>query len=599
MPESCPDTDSLPSRIAALVHTHFDGLPKRSKPVLRDGTTAEWIPMTGIVLVKGANTPAEQLTCVTVTTGAKCLPASQIPQCNGLVLHDCHAETLAMRAFNYWLLSECRAVLNSEQQQSVIENGEGELNPPAPSPYIRRRQRQSQEITRPESDALFPPFEICPDVDIYMYCTCAPCGDASMELVMAAQDDPTPWALPNKTSTSDTDPEPPRTEGTPLLSGRGHFSQLGIVRRKPARADAESTKSKSCSDKIALRQVTSLLSYESSLLVAVTANAYVKGLIMPEEEISKSGCERCFGGGQIGRMRGLNGRVWPVDVDVDAGTSISSNEQVRRSKDSENDTQGCHRYSYAFRPFEILSIPNTQLKSLWAFRKPRATDPICEESKDTSRSQVKKTKPGTISAVWVRAPTPTRPPNPATDSQDSGLNSAMPVTDNGTKILPVLRGSRTGLFESIINGVRQGHKASGPGPGIRGASALCRARMWEHWRGTASSTFQCTGDSETDAVNKSEDGVVEETLLSFKSKEISTAFQASTYREFKKPKPGGQSGVVLARRQAMNAAKDVLDGWVPNDGDEGWGWRWNLGELFDARGDPVVMDPKGSKKRKR
>ncbi|KAL4815242.1 hypothetical protein BDW67DRAFT_191672 [Aspergillus spinulosporus] len=597
MPDSCPDTDTLPSRIAVLVHTHFDGLPKRSKPVLRDDGTGEWIPMTGIVLVKGANTPAEQLTCVTVTTGAKCLPASQIPHCNGLVLHDCHAEILAMRAFNYWLLSECRAVLSSEQQ-SFIKDGEGELNPPAPSPYIRRRRRQSRGITSLELDASIPPFEICPDVDIYMYCTCAPCGDASMELVMAEQDDPTPWALPNTTPTSSTDPEPPRTEG-PLLSGRGHFSQLGIVRRKPARADAESTKSKSCSDKMALRQVTSLLSYESSLLVAVTANAYVKGLIMPEEEISKSGCERCFGGGQNGRMRGLNGRLWPINADIDAGTSLGSNEQVGRNKDSESDSQRCHRYSYAFRPFEILSIPNTQLKSLWAFRKPRATHPICEGgSKDTSRPQVKKTKPGTISAVWVRAPTPTRPPNPATESQDSGLNLATPVTDNGAKILPILRGSRTGLFESIINGVRQGHKSSGPGPGIRGASALCRARMWEHWRGTASNTFQRTGDSESSALNKSGDGKVEEAHLSFMSKEISTALHASTYREFKEPK-GGLSGVVLARRQAMNAAKEILDGWVPNDGDEGWGWRWNLGELFDARGNPVVMDPKGSKKRKR
>jgi tRNA-specific adenosine deaminase 1 len=122
--------------------------------------------------------------------------------------------------------------------------------------------------------------------------------------------------------------------------------------------------------------------------------------------------------------------------------------------------------------------------------------------------------------------------------------------------------------------------------------------MWEHWRETASNTFQRTGDSETGAGNKNDDGSVEEIPLSSISKEISTAFQASTYREFKEPK-AGLSGVVLARRQAMNAAKDILDGWVPNDGDEGWGWRWNMGELFDVRGNPVVMDPKGSKKRKR
>ncbi|KAL4995079.1 hypothetical protein BDV10DRAFT_203320 [Aspergillus recurvatus] len=598
MPEARPDTDSLPSRIAALVHTHFDGLPKRSKPVLRDDGTAEWIPMTGIVLVRGANTPEEQLTCVAVTTGAKCLPASQIPSCNGLVLHDCHAEILAMRAFNYWLLSECRAILDSEQQRlSNSKDGKGELGPPSPSPspYIRRRLRQTQEITGPESGTLVPPFEICPDVDAYMYCTCAPCGDASMELVMAAQDDPTPWALPNTASTSNLTTDP---LDTTLLSGRGHFSQLGIVRRKPARADAESTKSKSCSDKIALRQVTSLLSYESSLLVAVTANAYIKGLVMPEEEISKSGCERCFGGGENGRMKDLNGRVWPVD-DVDDDTSPGSREQVARNKDS--DSQRCNRHSYAFRPFEILSIPNTQLKSLWAFRKPRATDPVPEgEAQDASRPRVKKAKPGTISAVWVRAPTPTPPPNPTTDSQNFGLESVTRATDNGSKTLPVLRGSRTGLFENLVNGVRQGHKASGPGPGIRGASALCRARMWQYWTGATTDTFQRTGDSGTGPANENDhgNGVLEIHSNSI-GKEISTALQASTYKEFKEPRPGSLSNVILARRQAMSAAKDVLGGWVPNDGDEGWGWRWKSEELVDARGDLVEMDPKGSKKRKR
>ncbi|KAL6233416.1 hypothetical protein BDW75DRAFT_242045 [Aspergillus navahoensis] len=585
MPESSPDTDSLPSRIAALVHAHFDGLPKRSKPVIRDDGTAEWIPMTGIVLVKGANTPEEQLTCIAVTTGAKCLPASQIPHCNGLVLHDCHAEILAMRAFNYWLLSECRAILTSKQQRpSNSRDGKGEPVPPSPSPYIRRRRRQSQELT-----GLFPPFEICPDVDIYMYCTCAPCGDASMELVMAAQDDPTPWALPNTASIQSPDPS-----NTTLLSGRGHFSQLGIVRRKPARADAESTKSKSCSDKIALRQVTSLLSYENSLLVAVTANAYIKGLVMPAEEINKSGCERCFGGGKTGRMTGLDGRVWPVDVDTGAGTSPFSGEQVEMEEASDCDSQRCNRYSYAFRPFEILSIPNTQLKALWAFRKPRATDSILKGETQDASSPLKKAKPGTISAVWVRAPTPTHPPS-TTNSRNSGLESAMPPSDNGTKTLPVLRGSRTGLFESIINGVRQGHKAFSPGPGIRGASALCRARMWELWRGTASNTFQHTGDDGTGPVDNNEDGGVEVQI----NNEISTAFQASTYKAFKELKPGGSSGVVLARREAMNAAKDVLGGWVPNEGDEGWGWRWKLGELVDAEGNLVEMDPKGSKKRKR
>jgi tRNA-specific adenosine deaminase 1 len=46
-------TESLHARIATLVHAHFDALPARSKPIVRDDGTREWIPMSGIVIVKG------------------------------------------------------------------------------------------------------------------------------------------------------------------------------------------------------------------------------------------------------------------------------------------------------------------------------------------------------------------------------------------------------------------------------------------------------------------------------------------------------------------------------------------------------------------
>src|SRR3954469_188465 len=44
---------SLPSRIASLVHAHFDALPTRSKPTIFPDGSREWVPMTGIVVVKG------------------------------------------------------------------------------------------------------------------------------------------------------------------------------------------------------------------------------------------------------------------------------------------------------------------------------------------------------------------------------------------------------------------------------------------------------------------------------------------------------------------------------------------------------------------
>lgn len=43
----------LASRIASLIHAHFDGLPARSKPKIFPDGSREWIPMTGIVAVKG------------------------------------------------------------------------------------------------------------------------------------------------------------------------------------------------------------------------------------------------------------------------------------------------------------------------------------------------------------------------------------------------------------------------------------------------------------------------------------------------------------------------------------------------------------------
>jgi tRNA-specific adenosine deaminase 1 len=74
------------------------------------------------------------------------------------------------------------------------------------------------------------PFVIKQDVNIHMYCSEAPCGDASMELIMQAQEDPTPWQLPELASDVLSD----GVDETSLeLKGRGFFSELGIVRRKP------------------------------------------------------------------------------------------------------------------------------------------------------------------------------------------------------------------------------------------------------------------------------------------------------------------------------------------------------------------------------
>ncbi|CAG7958275.1 unnamed protein product [Penicillium nalgiovense] len=534
---------SLSSRIASLVHAHFDALPTRSKPTIFPDGSREWIPMTGIVAVKGENTPSESLTCISVTSGAKCLSASHIPRCRGLVLHDCHAEILAIRAFNYWLLTECNSVLSREKQLPNGHDPSTGNQKVSDSPFIQKRKIGEKKDSNGTPPTEWPPFELRPDIKIYMYCTCAPCGDASMELCMAAQEDATPWEVIQEEGPSPKaqDADSPGTET--LLDGRAHFSLLGIVRRKPARMDAETTRSKSCSDKLALRQVSSLLSCNTSRLVAPTENAYLAGLVLPEDEISQVGCDRSFG--ENGRMQALGGRHWP------------------KERKFEESTLG-----YRFRPFQVLSVPSEEVAALWLFAKPKSVPcPAIPSGQEggTSMSGVKskKARPGNVSAVWILAPSYHHP-------------SAITM-DTGSKTVPTLCRSKTGLYETIINGVKQGNRASSPS--ARGASSLSRAKLWALFREIAPPSVphvcQPNVTPAGSLLHASETGDPHVDIVQHHVPDI------TTYQDFKNPTRLGDS--LQIRMQAIRDAKLVLKGWTPNAGDESWGL-------------DVLVDPK---KRKR
>lgn len=120
------------------------------------------------------------------------------------ILHDWHAEVVAIRAFNHFLLQEAYNVASS---------------PGFISTALRRRS--PSEMSQASGQQ---PFAILDDTRIMMYGSEAPCGDASMELVMEKQEDATPWPVAVQNGHSPS----------PLL-GRGSFSQLGIVRRKPGK----------------------------------------------------------------------------------------------------------------------------------------------------------------------------------------------------------------------------------------------------------------------------------------------------------------------------------------------------------------------------
>jgi tRNA-specific adenosine deaminase 1 len=218
----------------------------------------------------------------------KCLSTNKLPSAKGRIIHDWHAEVLALRAFNRLLLDHCLLMSTPPYTASDI-----------------LRQRTPDEYTDSEQQ----PFTIREDVSLHMYCSEAPCGDASMELVMDAQEDATPWtSAPPLVAGSANGQTSSSVEGEEVfaLRGRANFSLLGAVRCKPSRQDAPPTLSKSCTDKLALKQATSLLSSTAAMLIS-PRNAYLESLILPSSQLIPSACERAFS--RVGRLKDL-----PIDT---------------------------------------------------------------------------------------------------------------------------------------------------------------------------------------------------------------------------------------------------------------------------------------------
>ncbi|KAF5542545.1 tRNA-specific adenosine deaminase 1 [Fusarium phyllophilum] len=261
--------------VAEAVLQQFDKLPSKRKPAVRDNGVHEWVPLSGIVAEKDGI-----LTCLALATGMKCLPASKISQSNGVGIHDWHAEVLAIRTFNRFLLDECENILDKDDESSILQ-----------------RKTSASNL----NDTPLQLFEIKEGIKLHMYCSEAPCGDASMELTMASQEDDSAWETPTPVNAK------PGGDAQISLLGRACFSRTGIVRRKPARGDAPPTLSKSCSDKIALKQCASLLSAITSIFIDPT-NAYISSVVLPRSQYSDLACRRAFSA--EGRMNIVAGKKW-------------------------------------------------------------------------------------------------------------------------------------------------------------------------------------------------------------------------------------------------------------------------------------------------
>ena len=246
----------------------------------------------------------------------KCLPHAKLQSAKGNILHDWHAEVLALRAFNRFLVDECSDLakrgLGSEgawvKWRRRVNEGEPVPDFCASNGLPAGAPGQGSEASSWQEQ----PFELHDDVCIDMYVSDAPCGDASMELVMREQEDDTPWEKAE--------------DGMP---GRGNFDRLGVVRRKPARPDAPSTLSKSCSDKLAMKQCTSLLSGVTTLLIK-PERCYLRRLILPQDRLVTTSVERAFS--PKGRMASLASSTDGHQAWQSAGYSLNFFDVVPTSR---------------------------------------------------------------------------------------------------------------------------------------------------------------------------------------------------------------------------------------------------------------------------
>ncbi|KAG6919300.1 hypothetical protein DXG01_007432 [Tephrocybe rancida] len=196
---------------------------------------------------------------ISIATGTKCLPTSRYPF-QGEALHDSHAEVLARRGAIRWFLFE---VLRCESPEQDYE-----------SPWIERR-----------ADGRYSPRE---GVQICLYISTPPCGDASMRMLASVQDE-------EMAALKDSSVFTPLGENE-ASRGRDNYARLGVLRTKPGRADSPATMCMSCSDKIASWSV---LGFQGTLATRFLVPLYLSTIVIGEvqnelQSTVKEDCDRAL-----------------------------------------------------------------------------------------------------------------------------------------------------------------------------------------------------------------------------------------------------------------------------------------------------------------
>lgn len=325
----------LAQRIADLCTSTYEGIKtKAAKPIIRLNGIAEWTILAGLVAIEG-----EKLTLITLATGMKTMPNEIRQYSSGLIVHDLHAEILCLRMFNWWLMQEVKqqyeelrsdvkigkkrkclfenesemlkkSILHELPQNSREETVSDGTEPNDNGSVTKKTHLSELETTTDDRNSvkssiqandekgteksqhnlnktisvnktqtfrLLTPknddnaFNLRPGIKLALFISEPPCGDASMSSVAKGE----PW----------------KEQKEEILRGRANFSSVGKVRTKPGRSDSKVSYSKSCSDKLCLKQFTGVLNAINSLCIEPL---YLLYLVVPNERSLLSDLNRCF-----------------------------------------------------------------------------------------------------------------------------------------------------------------------------------------------------------------------------------------------------------------------------------------------------------------
>lgn len=137
--------------------------------------------------------------------------------------------------------------------------------------------------------------------------------------------------------------------------------------------------SKSCSDKISLKQCTSLLSATASVLIS-PANAYLKTITLPISQHSDIACERAFG--SCGRMAPVVSTAWNGGYSFHDVYILTTDREFvfsRRTEIAENEKLAASNLAAAWTPYYEESLVGGVLQGRKLFD-PRGAGKSCKLS---------------------------------------------------------------------------------------------------------------------------------------------------------------------------------------------------------------------------